>query len=206
MRSGAGGARRDAEAAERQRILEPAPEELPSRPLEERKELRILVEERLHRAPAVARLEPRHKVWRAIEPCLDLLQRRLQVALDRIRDAPIADRLVLIPRRAGEANGAGRQVEVADVAFEDLHVRREAAKDRVAPRRRSEEHLVGAELRLRTQVDARVEGGGEKLRPEADAEVRHARQHRFTDRSLLVDEPWKLVLLPDAHGSAHDDE
>ena len=117
------GARRALEVAERQGVLEPTSEELARGLPQARHEGAVVVEEGRDRSDAMARLEQSHRIREQLQPRLEVLARRLEMALDAVRDPPDPDRLVLIARRPGKADRPRRQGEVVGMPLADVQVR-----------------------------------------------------------------------------------
>src|SRR5262245_10607232 len=126
----------------------------------------VLSEEDLEGACAVTTLEHLDERRPRGEPVSDVLERRLQVTLDRVRDRADAERLVLEARRPGQAYRPGGQLERVRMPLEHLEIEREAAEDRVSLRRLAQEDGVHAELGLGALEDPSPERGREELRPE----------------------------------------
>jgi hypothetical protein len=92
----------------------------------------------------------RHGRFRELDqPIPDVIERRLEVTLDPIRDAAVADRLVRVSRRPCEPYRPPGQREVIRVPLTHLEVRRKTPEHRVVARRSGEEHLVDTKLGLR---------------------------------------------------------
>ena len=194
------------EVAERERVLQPAPEKLSRGLAQSRHERAVVVEESRQRSGAVPRLEQTHGLGEQLEPGLELLARRLEVTLDAVCHPPDPYGLVLVARRPCEPDGARRQCEVVRMPLADVQVGREAAEHRVATGRRGQEYLVEPELGLHPPVAVRAEGRREQLSAEADAEVREPGEHGLPDRLLLGSDPRMLVVVPHIRRGAHDDE
>ena len=192
--------------AQRQRVLQPASEELSRGLAQARYERPVVIEEGRQRSGAVPRLEHAHGLRKQPQPSLEVLARSLEVALDAVGDAAEPDRLVLVPRRPRQPDRARWQLEVVGVPLAHFEVGREATEHRVVTGRRGQEHLVDPELGLQTPVVMRTEGGSEKLRAEAHAEVRDAGEHRLADGLLLGRDPGILVVVPHVHPRTHDHE
>src|SRR4051794_7378791 len=125
------------------------------------------------------------------------------MALNPVGNPSIPDRLVLVARRSRKTHRAVRKREMVRMPLADLEVRRESAKDRVASRGSGQEDLIHAEFGLGPAEAARAEHVGQNLCAEADAEVRHAGEHRPPNGALLLGNPRKFVVLPDAVPGAH---